>query len=165
MVPEWEQILKISRDALREGRRNYEQEFHVVTRACTFCVHEHVSVTRLAPDRWNLVGVFVDITARQDAELALAAEKERLAVTLGSMGEGVITIDAHCHVLFMNRAAAGMTEWESAEAVGRNVSDICAPARRADGAGRQPFLLWKSSRAELPTTCPRRRSSRAVPEG
>jgi PAS domain S-box-containing protein len=125
MVPEWAEILKVSRAALREGKREYEQEFHVVTPGYTFCVHEHVSVTRLAPDRWNLVGVIVDITARRDAELALAAEKERLAVTLGSMGEGVITIEARGRVLFMNRAAAAMTEWDSAESVGRDIAEIC----------------------------------------
>jgi PAS domain S-box-containing protein len=125
MVPEWQEIIKVSRTALREGRPNYEQEFHVVTPGYTFCVHEHVSVTRLAHDRWNLVGVIVDITARRDAELALAAEKERLAVTLGSMSEGVITIDARGRVLFMNRAASDMTEWDAAESVEREVSEIC----------------------------------------
>ena len=51
-------------------------------------LHEHVKVARLGPNMWNLVGVSLDITARREAELALAAEKERLAVTLGSMSEG-----------------------------------------------------------------------------
>jgi two-component system cell cycle sensor histidine kinase/response regulator CckA len=70
-----------------------------------------VKVTRLGPGKWNLVGVIVDITARRDAELALAAEKERLAVTLGSMSEGVITIDSKGRVLFLNKAAADMVQW------------------------------------------------------
>jgi PAS domain S-box-containing protein len=84
-----------------------------------------VEVTRLGKDTWNLVGVIVDITARRDAELALAAEKERLAVTLGSMTEGVITFDPEGRVLFINRAAADLTQWEGNESVGKHVGEVC----------------------------------------
>ena len=125
MVPEWDAIRKLSRRALCEGWSDYEQEFHVVTPGYTFCVHEHVSVKRLEPGKWNLVGVIIDITARRDAEMALAAEKERLAVTLGSMNEGVVTIDALGCILFINRAAADMVQWNVAEAVGREVFEVC----------------------------------------
>ncbi|HEY5078902.1 MAG TPA: ATP-binding protein, partial [Opitutaceae bacterium] len=125
MVPEWDDIRKLSRRALREDWPDYEQEFHVVTPGYTFCVHEHVSVKRLEPGRWNLVGVIIDITARRNAETALAAEKERLAVTLGSMNEGVVTIDARGCILFINRAAADMVQWNAAEAVGREVFEVC----------------------------------------
>jgi PAS domain S-box-containing protein len=125
IIPEWAQIQKASRRALREGRPDYEQEFHIVTGGHSFCVQEHVSVTRLGPGRWSLVGVIVDITARRDAEIALASEKERLAVTLGTMSEGVITVDARGRVLFINRAAAEMIQWNAAETVGRQVSEVC----------------------------------------
>ncbi|HEY5226969.1 MAG TPA: ATP-binding protein [Opitutaceae bacterium] len=125
LVEEWDQIRDTSRKALRENRRDYEQEYHVNNRGNTFLLHEHVEVTRLGKDSWNLVGVIVDITARRDAELALAAEKERLAVTLGSMTEGVITFDPDGSVLFINRAAADLTQWEASETVGRPVSEVC----------------------------------------
>ena len=125
MVPEWEEITKLGRRALREGWPDYEQDFHVVTPGYTFSVHEHVSVKRLEPGRWILVGVVIDMTARRDAETALAAEKERLAVTLGSMNEGVVTIDARGCILFINRAAADMVQWNVAEAVGREVFEVC----------------------------------------
>ena len=68
------------------------------SRGNTFLLHENVEIKRLGLDSWNLVGVIVDITARRDAELALAAEKERLAVTLGSMTEGVLTILSLIHI-------------------------------------------------------------------
>jgi PAS domain-containing protein len=110
MVAEWKEIQKTSRRALREDKTDYEQEYHIVNRGVMFVLHEHVKVTRLGPNTWNLVGVSLDITARREAELALAAEKERLAVTLGSMSEGVITIDSHGRVLFINRAAADMIQ-------------------------------------------------------
>jgi PAS domain S-box-containing protein len=133
-VEEWAEIQKTSRKALREDRPNYEQEFHVRSRGDVFLLHEHVKVTRLGPGKWNLVGVIVDITARRDAELALAAEKERLAVTLGSMSEGVITIDSKGRVLFLNKAAADMVQWNSEEAVGRDVRKVCILTSAAGGS-------------------------------
>jgi PAS domain S-box-containing protein len=134
MVPEWRDIQKVSRNALREAKPDYEQEFHVKGKAGTFLLHEHVKVTRLGPNIWNLVGVIVDITARREAELALAAEKERLAVTIGSMSEGVITIDHRGRVLFMNKAAAEMTQWRAEDTVGRDVTEICLLKNAASGA-------------------------------
>jgi PAS domain S-box-containing protein len=124
MIEEWTEIQQTLRRTLREEKTAYEQEYHVTHRGVMFVLHEHVKVARLGPNLWNLVGVSVDITARREAELALAAEKERLAVTLGSMSEGVITIDSHGRVLFINRAAADMVQWTSEDAVGRDVSRI-----------------------------------------
>ena len=135
LVAEWEQIRLTSREALRSGKSEYEQEFHVTNRGNTFLLHENVEIKRLGIDSWNLVGVVVDITARRNAELALAAEKERLAVTLGSMTEGVITIDADGRVLFLNRAAADLTQWTAGEASGRLVSEICVFHRSGPGGG------------------------------
>jgi len=153
IVPEWALIQKSSRQALREGLPDYDQEFHVVTGGYAFCVHEHVSISKQGPGRWNLVGVIVDITERRDAEMALASEKERLAVTLGTMSEGVITIDARGRVLFMNRAAADMIQWNASETVGREVSEVCRLMNAE--SGRETSLPVKEileggSLAELP---------------
>ena len=133
IVPEWNEINRVSKQAILEGRQHYDQEFHVAVRGKTFYVHEHVSIARLGPNSWNLVGVIVDVTARRDAELALAAEKERLAVTLGTMSEGVITMDASGRVLFINRAAADMIQWNAADTVGRDVSEVCRLLNAASG--------------------------------
>jgi PAS domain S-box-containing protein len=135
MVPEWAEIRETARYALRTGKADYEQEFHVASRGNIFLLHENVEIKRLGLDSWNLIGVVVDITARREAELELAAEKERLAVTLGSMAEGVITIDADGRVLFMNRAAADLTQHSPADAVGRLVSEICFFQRSSDDTG------------------------------
>ncbi len=153
MVPEWDKIRKLSRRALRENLPEYEQEFHVVVPGHTFCVQEHVAITRLGPDRWNLVGVVVDITARRDAEMALAAEKERLSVTLGSMSEGVITIDARGRIVFINRAAADLVQWDAREAVGLQATEVCVLENGADA--RRTILpvaevLERGGQAELP---------------
>jgi PAS domain S-box-containing protein len=53
------------------------------------------------------------------AEQALAAEKERLAVTLRSIGDGVITTDLNGTVLLINNVAESLTGWTQADAAGR----------------------------------------------
>ncbi len=64
------------------------------------------------------LGLVSDITARKKAELALAAQKELAEVTLGSIGEGVITTDARGTVRWMNRVAENVTGWSAAEVAG-----------------------------------------------
>ncbi len=51
------------------------------------------------------------------AERALAIEKERLAVTLRSVGDGVITTDLDGRILLMNPAAESLTGWRQDEAL------------------------------------------------
>ncbi|HHY46345.1 MAG TPA: diguanylate cyclase [Firmicutes bacterium] len=62
--------------------------------------------------------------AEVKANEALAAEKERLAVTLRSIREGVITTDTKARVVLMNPAAEGLTGWTEGEAVGKPLSEI-----------------------------------------
>ncbi len=62
----------------------------------------------------TLVGIvenFQDITDRKEAEDALAAEKERLSVTLRSIGDGVITADTEGRVVLLNKVAEHLTGW------------------------------------------------------
>ena len=55
--------------------------------------------------------VLVDVTEMKSAEQALAAERERLSVTLSAMSEAVVTVDNEGSVQFMNDAAAELTGW------------------------------------------------------
>jgi len=71
-----------------------------------------------------IIGVGRDITERKQAEEALAQEKERLLVTLRSIGDGVITTDTKGRVLLVNKIAETLTGWIQHEAVGKNVEDI-----------------------------------------
>jgi PAS domain S-box-containing protein len=70
------------------------------------------------------VGMIQDITERKEAEDAIAAEKEQLAVTLRSIGDGVITTDTSGSVVIMNTAAERLTGWTQQEAYGRALSDV-----------------------------------------
>ncbi len=55
----------------------------------------------------------------RDREERLSEEKERLAVTLRSIGDGVIVTDGDGRVTLLNRVAEELTGWTTAEAAGR----------------------------------------------
>ncbi|MDQ1318122.1 MAG: two-component system, cell cycle sensor histidine kinase and response regulator CckA [Candidatus Poribacteria bacterium] len=55
---------------------------------------------------------------------SLAAEKERIAVTLRSIGDGVITTDTEGNVTLMNRVAEKLTGWTEEEAVGKQLTEV-----------------------------------------
>ncbi len=57
-------------------------------------------------------------------EEMLATERERLAVTLRSIGDGVIATDADGRVILVNEVAEGFTGWAEEEAVGKSLSEI-----------------------------------------
>ncbi len=64
------------------------------------------------------------LAERQRAEAALAEEKERLAITLRSIGDGVITTDLEGHILLINAAAETLTGWSQAEALGQPATAV-----------------------------------------
>lgn len=68
--------------------------------------------------------IAINITARKKAEEALAAEKERLAVTLRSIGDGVITTDTQGRVVLINKVAENLTGWSQPEAEGRPLTEV-----------------------------------------
>ncbi len=75
----------------------------------------------------QLVGIvenFQDITARKLAEDALAAERERLSVTLRSIGDGVITTDISGKIILINKVAEKLTGWPQDQAVGRMLGEV-----------------------------------------
>lgn len=61
---------------------------------------------------------------RVHAEDALAEEKERLAVTLHSIGDGVITTDTSGRILLINRVAEELTGWTQKEAFGKPLLEV-----------------------------------------
>ena len=65
-----------------------------------------------------------DITERQRAHEELAAEKERLAVTLRSIGDGVIVSDEAGRVTMLNGVAEDLTGWSGAEAIGASIDEV-----------------------------------------
>ncbi|MCF4164062.1 EAL domain-containing protein [Zavarzinia compransoris] len=79
----------------------------------------------------RMIGTHVDISAQKRSEddlraltAALFEEKERLRITLCSIGDAVICTDTDANITFMNPVAEAMTGWTLGEAVGRPVHDI-----------------------------------------
>jgi PAS domain S-box-containing protein len=64
------------------------------------------------------------LLARQRAERELAAERERLRITLASIGDAVISTDAEGRVTYLNGVAEALTGWTQAEAAGRPLPDV-----------------------------------------
>lgn len=80
------------------------------------------------------VGTDTNITRLKVIEAQLAAEKERLRVTLQSIGDGVITIDAKSRITFLNPTAEELTGWALAEGVGRRLEQVFSIVE--EGSGR-----------------------------
>jgi PAS domain S-box-containing protein len=66
-----------------------------------------------------------DITEEKSIKNALAAEKERLDVTLGSIAECVISTDTETNIITINKAAEGLLGYSKDEAIGRRLDAVC----------------------------------------
>ncbi len=78
-------------------------------------------------DQDNLValeGFIADITDHISTEERLAAEKELLATTLSSIGDGVITTDIHSHITLINQVACDLIGIKDAEALGQPLENV-----------------------------------------
>ncbi|WP_162823768.1 EAL domain-containing protein [Lysobacter sp. TY2-98] len=72
-------------------------------------------------------GFFVlatDVSARIAAEHALQEEKERIRVTLDSIGDAVITCDPQLRITLLNPVGEAMTGWTETDAVGRVIDEV-----------------------------------------
>lgn len=105
------------------------------------------------------VGTDTDITHLKTVEMELAAEKERLRVTLEAMADGVIATDTQGHIVFINPVAERLLGCKADEVRGQQSKDIfvlrhaetdetqlcpgrlCIEQRRVVEAG-EDLVLW-----------------------
>ncbi len=66
----------------------------------------------------------LEVDERRSAEYSLASEKERLTVTLRSIGDGVITTGVGGNIIFINKAAEELTGWTQKESYSKTLSEI-----------------------------------------
>ena len=69
-------------------------------------------------------GIFRDITERKRVEVLIASEREQLAVTLRSIGDGVITTDIQRNVMLINKVAERLTGWKQSDARGKAITEV-----------------------------------------
>lgn len=68
-----------------------------------------------------------------EAERVRREADARLSVTLASVGDAVISTDAHCRVEFMNPVAEDLTGWPLSEARGRSLGEVFVIANEHTG--------------------------------
>lgn len=71
-----------------------------------------------------VVGVLQDVSEIAGLTRELCEAEEREAVTLRSIGDGVIATDTAGRVVELNRAAESLTGWRTEEAAGRPIEDV-----------------------------------------
>jgi len=95
-----------------------------------------------------------ELARRLKTQEALSEEKERLAVTLRSIGDGVITTDLSGRIVLMNKVAEDLTGWSFGDAMARPISEVL---RIVDINTRQPVadpvagIIASNAIIELPT--------------
>jgi PAS domain S-box-containing protein len=70
------------------------------------------------------LGTAFDVTSQKLAEEALMLEKERLAVTLRAIGDGVVTLDTEQKIMIFNSMAEKITAYRVEEAAGEDISAV-----------------------------------------
>ncbi len=73
----------------------------------------------------SVVGISREVTKRRQTEENLRRSEERLAVTLASIGEAVVTTDTTDCVVTLNNAAKKLTGWNEIDSIGQPVDIVC----------------------------------------
>jgi diguanylate cyclase (GGDEF)-like protein/PAS domain S-box-containing protein len=91
----------------------------------------HISILENSHYKYNndkeiigIEGTIRDISALKQAKEELHKEKERAHVTLGSIGDGVITTDTGGDIEYMNTVAEESTGWKLEDARGKPIMDV-----------------------------------------
>ncbi len=88
-------------------------------------VVERVSkIQRIGDRNVGRVWSFRDITQRIATETELREQSEWFRVTLGSIGDAVVTVDNDCRITFLNPVAEELTGWTTGQALGRSINEV-----------------------------------------
>lgn len=72
----------------------------------------------------KFIGALLDITERKLLEKSLEEEKEKLRITITSIGDGVISTDVNGKVTILNKVAEELTGWKQEEALGKPIEEV-----------------------------------------
>ncbi|HEX6793455.1 MAG TPA: PAS domain S-box protein [Casimicrobiaceae bacterium] len=94
--------------------------------AAALCIGGIASALRASRERAQTLAreVLAREAGLERTRAELAAERDRMQVTLQSIGDGVIATDAQGNITFANDCAAQLTGWSAAEAVGRPLAKV-----------------------------------------
>ena len=113
----WEGLVQhLGKTVLARARTRRKETFPV-----------ELSITEMQIDHERFyIAMIRNVAERNRFEEQLAAEKNSLAVTLSSIGDGVITTDLDGRIVICNQAGANMTGWSTSEAVGQPFAKVIA---------------------------------------
>ena len=110
-------------------------------------------------------GTIRDVTLEKEADEKIYQEKERLHVTLESIGDGVITTNPDGSVAYLNPIAEKMTGWDEKEANGKPLHEILKLLDEKNNKPINiPIVKWLNQnqrvRLENPVTLVNRRKTK-----
>lgn len=109
---------KVIRDSL-QSRSPFKLEFRIAVKDGIRHIRALANrVLNKEGEVERLLGINMDMTEVKQLNEALFQEKERLHITLDSIGEAVICIDVYMNVTFMNPVAEKMSGWQQDSAIG-----------------------------------------------
>ncbi|EMW49274.1 diguanylate cyclase domain protein [Escherichia coli 2780750] len=109
---------KVIRDSL-QSRSPFKLEFRITVKDGIRHIRALANrVLNKEGEVERLLGINMDMTEVKQLNEALFQEKERLHITLDSIGEAVVCIDMAMKITFMNPVAEKMSGWTQEEALG-----------------------------------------------
>ncbi len=104
--------------------RDFRYPFRTLSGKKRWALHDSYLVADPETGEESIQVVVKDITALKKLEEELEAERELLAVTLRSIGDGVISTDIEARVILLNKEAERLTGWKQPEARGKPLAEI-----------------------------------------
>lgn len=115
---------KIVRDALH-ARVPFKMEYRIRVKDGIRHIRSLANrVLNKNGDVERLLGINLDMTEVKQLNEALYQEKERLHITLDSIGEAVICTDVDMNITFMNPVAETLSGWPQESAIGQHILSI-----------------------------------------
>lgn len=125
--PSWSDVplILLCREGANRSKFAFRETVNVTLIERPVRMHTLLSVIKSAlRARSRQYEVRDNLIERQIAAESAAAERERLRITLASIGDAVISTDADGRVTFLNGIAEALTGWSQADAHGRHLSDV-----------------------------------------
>ncbi len=141
--PDDRQIALETYDPVLQGQTPPFYELRILAKSGKYEVGEFRSMPRFENEKVvEEFGVVRVITERKLAEEALEAERENLAVTLRSIGDGVITVNVDGKVLLINRVAEKLTGWKSESAIKKSLNEVFNIVDEKTHQPKEDSLKW-----------------------
>jgi PAS domain S-box-containing protein len=123
--PDWSDLPLVVLAREGAGHASFRESANVTLVERPVRMHTLLSVVRAAlRARRHQYAVRDLLAERQRAAEALRDERERLRITLASIGDAVISTDAGGRVTFLNGVAEALTGWPGDEAAGRPLTEV-----------------------------------------